>query len=101
MHKDTMNYNDTDEPHGPFVADGNVIYIDVAAPDKDNIYVTIENTDTRITLHDAQLAYGINGDIGSKLLSVLEMALVYNKKVRVMGYGDERGSFIESVMIFK
>ncbi|MEX0447003.1 hypothetical protein [Xenorhabdus sp. SGI246] len=102
MNKDTMDYNDPDEPYyGPFTVDGNIIYIDVAAPNKDNIYITIENLDTRKTIYDAQLADGINGIVGSKLLSVLEMAFVYDKKVRVMGYVDKRGSFIESVVIYK
>ncbi|QTL40711.1 hypothetical protein ACNFJN_05395 [Xenorhabdus budapestensis] len=102
MNKDTMDYNDTDEPYyGPFTVDGNVIYLDVAAPNIDNIYVTIENLDTRKTIHDAQLTDGINGVVGSKLLSVLKMAFVYDKKVRVMGYADKRGLFIESVIIFK
>ncbi|PHM70274.1 hypothetical protein [Xenorhabdus sp. KJ12.1] len=101
MHKDTMDYNDTSEAYDYFTVEGNIIFLDVATPNKDNISVNIININTGEGIHDARLAYGINEVIGAKLLSVLELAFFYNKKVRVIGYGSDREKSIQSVIIYK
>ncbi|WP_340619588.1 hypothetical protein [Xenorhabdus siamensis] len=122
MNKNTMDYNDPDEPYyGPFTVGGNIIYIDVAAPNIDNIYVTIEDLDTRKAIYDAQLAYGINDIVGSKnilldnalltygiesspgdkLLKILELALVHNKIVKVTKHIHEETIYIDHIALVR
>ncbi|MDC9589995.1 hypothetical protein PSI23_11955 [Xenorhabdus sp. XENO-10] len=94
MHKNTVDSNDVGTENNSFTVEGDVSFLDVPYS-INNITVTVIGD--RSAIYDAHLYYDINESIGEQLLTVLELSIIYKKKVRVFG----EGKAIKSVAIYK
>ncbi|MBI6549854.1 hypothetical protein [Xenorhabdus lircayensis] len=102
MHKNTVVCNSDIEIQSViFTVEGYVSVLDVATPDNDSISVNIVHAGGDTVLFEARLAYKLTESPGYQLLTVLEMAFIYKKLVRLTGYTSGVYEYIETVKISK
>ncbi|SFN49688.1 hypothetical protein [Xenorhabdus japonica] len=94
MHKNTESSNDVGTQYDSFTVEGYVSFLDIPYG-VNNISVTVIGD--RSAIHDAHLYYNLTESLGEQLLTVLELAVIYKKKVRV--FGEDKA--IKSVAIYK
>ncbi|MDC9596386.1 hypothetical protein [Xenorhabdus anantnagensis] len=94
MRKNTVDSNDVGTENDSFTVEGYVSFL-VIPHNVNNIFVTVIGD--RSAIHDANLYYNLTESLGEQLLTVLELAVIYKKKVRVFGEDNA----IKSVAIYK
>ncbi|MDC9589994.1 hypothetical protein PSI23_11950 [Xenorhabdus sp. XENO-10] len=93
--------NDIEIQQNQSTVSGYVSNLHVASPVSSNVTVEISDDYGHKLLENALLTYGISSSPGNQMLTVLELALVNNKQVKLVIHVHEGTTYIDSIGLIR